>query len=158
MAAATASHVGIRHAPPWQWRGMPPASLVAVPLFVLFGPDALEYRLADSGARILITDEANWPKVAEIRDRLPELRAAIVVDGRGVDGTLDSEAARPLANRKSASDLQAARTGRAPARSGPAGPRRGPSRGNTRRRVANRLLFTRTRMANSPRLPPLCGR
>ncbi len=32
-AAATASHVGIRHAPPWQWRGMPPASLFAVPLF-----------------------------------------------------------------------------------------------------------------------------
>jgi hypothetical protein len=33
VAAATASHVGIRHAPPWQWRGMPPASLIAVPLF-----------------------------------------------------------------------------------------------------------------------------
>jgi len=32
-AAATASHVGIRQAPPWQWRGMPPASLIAVPLF-----------------------------------------------------------------------------------------------------------------------------
>jgi hypothetical protein len=32
-AAATASHVGIRDAPPWQWRGMPPASLIAVPLF-----------------------------------------------------------------------------------------------------------------------------
>jgi hypothetical protein len=32
-AAATASHVGIRHAPPWQWRGMPPASLIAVPMF-----------------------------------------------------------------------------------------------------------------------------
>jgi len=32
-AAATASHVGIRHAPPWQWRGMPPAALIAVPLF-----------------------------------------------------------------------------------------------------------------------------
>jgi hypothetical protein len=33
VAAATASHVGIRHAPPWQWRGMPPASLIAAPLF-----------------------------------------------------------------------------------------------------------------------------
>jgi HAAS len=32
-AAATASHVGIRHAPPWQWRGMPPASLITVPMF-----------------------------------------------------------------------------------------------------------------------------
>src|SRR6185436_4998126 len=43
------------------------AGLVAVPLFVLFGPDALEYRLRDSGAKVIVTDEANWPKVAEIR-------------------------------------------------------------------------------------------
>ena len=69
------------------------AGLVAVPLFVLFGPDALEYRLANSGARVLITDDTNWPKVAEIRDRLPDLRAAIVVGGRGIDGTIDFEAA-----------------------------------------------------------------
>ena len=65
------------------------AGLIAVPLFVLFGPDALEYRLGDSGARALITDAANWPKVAEIRDRLPELTAVLVVDGDGIDGTLD---------------------------------------------------------------------
>jgi acetyl-CoA synthetase len=65
------------------------SGLVAVPLFVLFGPEALEYRLADSGAAVLITDADNWPKVAGIRDRLPDLRAVIVVGGRGVDGTLD---------------------------------------------------------------------
>mgnify|MGYP000468371535 CR=1 FL=1 len=35
------------------------AGLIAVPLFVLFGPDALEYRLADSGAKVIVTDEAN---------------------------------------------------------------------------------------------------
>ena len=50
------------------------SGLIAVPLFVLFGPDALEYRLADLGAAALVTDVANWPKVAEIRDRLPGLR------------------------------------------------------------------------------------
>jgi acetyl-CoA synthetase len=76
------------------------AGLVAVPLFVLFGPDALEYRLADSGAKVIVTDEANWPKVAEIRARLPELRAAIVVGGRGVDGTLDFEGAVARASRR----------------------------------------------------------
>jgi acetyl-CoA synthetase len=65
------------------------AGLIAVPLFVLFGPDAIEYRLLDSGATALITDVANWPKVAEVRDRLPDLRTIIVVDGAGVDGTLD---------------------------------------------------------------------
>ena len=31
------------------WRRTDPG-MIAVPLFVLFGPDALEYRLADSGA------------------------------------------------------------------------------------------------------------
>ena len=65
------------------------AGLIAVPLFVLFGPEAIEYRLADSGAVALITDVANWPKVAEVRERLPDLRTIIVVDGGGVDGTLD---------------------------------------------------------------------
>ncbi len=76
------------------------AGLVAVPLFVLFGPDALEFRLRDSGARVVVTDEANWPKVAEIRDRLPDLRAAIVVGGRGVDGTLDFDAVLAKASRR----------------------------------------------------------
>ena len=47
------------------------AGLVAVPLFVLFGPDALEYRLRDSGAGVIVTDAANWPKVAEIRPDCP---------------------------------------------------------------------------------------
>jgi hypothetical protein len=30
--AAMASHLGVRHAPPWQWAGAPPGSLVAFPL------------------------------------------------------------------------------------------------------------------------------
>jgi acetyl-CoA synthetase len=65
------------------------AGFIAVPLFVLFGPDAIEYRLADSGATAVITDLADWPKVAEVRDRLPNLRTIIVVGGKGVDATLD---------------------------------------------------------------------
>ena len=32
-AAATASHIGIHRAPPWQWHGMPPATPIAMPLF-----------------------------------------------------------------------------------------------------------------------------
>ena len=58
---------------------------VAVPLFTLFGPDALEYRLANSGARGVVTDGDNLPKIFEIRDRLPELRFVIVV-GHGAPG------------------------------------------------------------------------
>ncbi|HZT19721.1 MAG TPA: AMP-binding protein, partial [Dongiaceae bacterium] len=57
------------------------AGMIAVPLFTLFGPDALEYRLADSGARALITDTGNLEKIAGIRPRLPQLASLIVIDG-----------------------------------------------------------------------------
>jgi acetyl-CoA synthetase len=51
---------------------------VAVPLFVQFGPDALEHRLADSGARALITDGDNLPKIPR---GLADLANILVVDG-----------------------------------------------------------------------------
>lgn len=50
---------------------------VAVPLFTLFGPDALAYRLANSGASAVITDAANLEKIVQIRDQLPDLRLVI---------------------------------------------------------------------------------
>jgi acetyl-CoA synthetase len=64
------------------------AGLVTVPLFALFGEEALEYRLADSGARALVTDRAGWEKVRPIRDRLPGLSLVLCVDG-GPEGTVD---------------------------------------------------------------------
>jgi acetyl-CoA synthetase len=57
------------------------AGLVAVPLFTLFGEEALAYRLADSGARALVTDRASLVKLAAIRDRLPELELVLIADG-----------------------------------------------------------------------------
>ena len=51
---------------------------VAVPLFVQFGPDALEHRLADSGAGALITDGEN---LAKIPASLPDLATILVVEG-----------------------------------------------------------------------------
>jgi acetyl-CoA synthetase len=53
---------------------------IAVPLFTLFGADALEYRLADSGARALITDRDNLAKIEPLRDRLPDLAVIIGTD------------------------------------------------------------------------------
>jgi acetyl-CoA synthetase len=51
---------------------------VAVPLFVQFGPDALEHRLADSAARALITDGENLAKIpAGLRD----LATILIVEG-----------------------------------------------------------------------------
>ncbi len=64
------------------------AGLVAVPLFTLFGPDALEYRLANSGARGLVTDAANYAKVAGIRDRLPDLEVVATTEPAGGDALL----------------------------------------------------------------------
>ncbi|BBK43989.1 AMP-dependent synthetase [Allostella vacuolata] len=61
------------------------AGLIAVPLFTLFGPEALEYRLADSGARAIVTDAGNAAKLDGIRDRLPDLARIIRIDG-GEDG------------------------------------------------------------------------
>ncbi|MFT6581853.1 MAG: acetyl-CoA synthetase [Alphaproteobacteria bacterium] len=40
------------------------AGLIAVPLFTLFGQDALAYRLSSSGAKILITGEDSLEKLA----------------------------------------------------------------------------------------------
>jgi acetyl-CoA synthetase len=57
------------------------SGLIAVPLFILFGADALEYRLANSGARALITDRTGFAKIAPIRDRLPELRHVYLIEG-----------------------------------------------------------------------------
>lgn len=57
------------------------SGLVSVPLFTLFGEDALEFRLANSGAKAIVTDEAGWEKLAKIRTRLPELAHIYVTSG-----------------------------------------------------------------------------
>ena len=57
------------------------AGMVSVPLFTLFGEDALEFRLANSGARAVVTDETGWEKLAKIRDRLPYLQDIYVTSG-----------------------------------------------------------------------------
>ncbi len=62
---------------------------VAIPLFTLFGTDALEYRLSNSGARGLVTDEANLLKIMEIWDRLPELKIVVATDGEKSDRVID---------------------------------------------------------------------
>ena len=54
---------------------------VALPLFVLFGSDALAYRLRDSGAKAVVTDRASLDKVMALRGDLPELRQVYSVDG-----------------------------------------------------------------------------
>ncbi|MEM8950545.1 MAG: AMP-binding protein [Pseudomonadota bacterium] len=50
---------------------------ITVPLFSLFGPEALAFRLADSGACALITDPAGVERIGGIRDALPALKLVL---------------------------------------------------------------------------------
>ena len=54
---------------------------VAVPLSFLFGPDALEYRLTHSQAKVALVDAQSLPNLIPIRDRLPGLAHVIGVAG-----------------------------------------------------------------------------
>src|SRR5882672_152903 len=54
---------------------------VAMPLSILFGPEALEYRLQDSETAVALVDSASLPNVAQIRDKLPFLKHVIGVAG-----------------------------------------------------------------------------
>jgi acetyl-CoA synthetase len=58
------------------------SGLVSIPLFALFGEDALEFRLSNSGAKAIVTDESGWEKLARIRDRLPDLKNIYVIAER----------------------------------------------------------------------------
>lgn len=66
---------------------------IAVPLFTQFGPDALSYRLGDSGARFLVTDAASAEKVDSIRHDLPALEHVIRI-GSEWDRLLESASDR----------------------------------------------------------------
>ena len=54
---------------------------VAVPLFALFGVEALQYRLSNSGAVALVTDAAGLKKIEQIRADLPELKTIYCIEG-----------------------------------------------------------------------------
>jgi acetyl-CoA synthetase len=73
---------------------------VAVPLATLFGEDALEYRLRDSGARAAVVDGLAAARLARIRDRLPDLSFVLAVDeeARGIPGALDAAALEAAAS------------------------------------------------------------
>lgn len=57
------------------------AGLVSIPTSVLFGGDAVLYRLRIAAVRAVVTDRANLPKVLEARAEAPDLAQVFVVDG-----------------------------------------------------------------------------
>jgi acetyl-CoA synthetase len=62
---------------------------IALPLLTLFGPMAIEYRLRDSAAKMVITNQENLPKIIEIQDRLPDLKLVMVVGNDAGGDTID---------------------------------------------------------------------
>ena len=53
---------------------------VALPIAILFGPDALSYRLQNSGAKALLTNAQGLGKFEEIRAQAPDVACVISVD------------------------------------------------------------------------------
>lgn len=67
--------VAIGHVACWK------AGLVSLPCSVLFGPDAVAYRLDHADVRVVITDKANLPKVIEAKAKAPSVEKVFLVDG-----------------------------------------------------------------------------
>lgn len=62
---------------------------VALPLFYLFGPDALQYRLSDSGAVTIVTDIEGARKIDGIRSELPALQSVYCIEQQTADYPAD---------------------------------------------------------------------
>ncbi len=73
---------------------------IALPLSVLFGPDAVEYRLSDSGTKVAIGMSSHMDMLNDIRPRLPALETIVMCDsdpgaaGRSFQALLESAAER----------------------------------------------------------------
>ncbi len=66
---------------------------IAIPLFTLFGDEALCFRLGNAGARAVITNRDGAAKLSRIRAQLPGLQKVFCIDGEA-DGALDFHAGR----------------------------------------------------------------
>ena len=62
---------------------------IAVPLSHLFGPDALEYRLRDAGASVVIVDGESLARILAVREQVPGLRCVIGTAGAREAGVED---------------------------------------------------------------------
>lgn len=61
---------------------------IALPLALLFGGEALEYRLRIAEAKVIVTNEFGLSRLAEVRERLPSLEHVILVGEEAPAGTL----------------------------------------------------------------------
>jgi acetyl-CoA synthetase len=71
---------------------------IAVPISHLFGADAIEYRLSHAEVRVAIIDEGGLEKLATVRDKLPQLKHVIGVDGARESWVREWSVLLPLAS------------------------------------------------------------
>lgn len=64
---------------------------ISVPVAALFGVDALQYRLDNAGAKVLVTTVGGAEKIADIRAELETLEIVITIDG-SAEGCLGLDA------------------------------------------------------------------
>lgn len=65
---------------------------IALPLALLFGTEALDFRLRDAGARAVVTNAFGFERLADIKHRLDDLSLIVFVGGEGPAGTMSLEA------------------------------------------------------------------
>lgn len=58
---------------------------IALPLALLFGEEALEYRLRDAGAKVIVTNGFGLARLKTLRSQLPSLQKVISIEGAGPD-------------------------------------------------------------------------
>ncbi len=80
---------------------------IAMPMSVLFGPDALQYRFQDSGAMIAIADPAGLQNIRQIRPACTDLKRVIAVDDYGRDCLIWETAMRSASDQFTAVGTQA---------------------------------------------------
>ncbi|MBB3137256.1 acetyl-CoA synthetase [Rhizobium pisi] len=64
---------------------------IALPLALLFGVEALEYRLKAAGTAAIVTNGFGLERIRQIRDRLPILKHVVSIDGKNKDALAFSE-------------------------------------------------------------------
>jgi acetyl-CoA synthetase len=79
---------------------------IAVPLSFLFGPEALEYRLQNSAAKVAFVDPQSLPNLVPIRDRCPGLSLVVGVAGAASPGIESWASLQSASHRFSALDTR----------------------------------------------------
>jgi acetyl-CoA synthetase len=60
------------------------AGAIDVPLYTAFGPEAIAYRVKDSGAKVILTDAENRSKLKQIRDQIKDVKIVVVPEEKGL--------------------------------------------------------------------------